>query len=404
MTKRNSTCNNPGNQPKKGGVRAKYDTPTFINLAVKTHGQIYDYSKTRYTNSRNKVIITCLLHGDFEQAPASHLYGAGCPDCGRVKTNTANTKSHEDYIKECLDRFGTRYNYSKTKYKDCYSEVVITCKKHGDFTMPPYRHLAGAGCSTCATDIKRSTKSEFIEKAIKVHGKRKYKFHKVEYVNSVTAVEIYCEHCKLFFHKTPNSLLSGSGCPNCYKKTTADFIRDARATHGNKYLYDKSEYKSSKSSIVITCRLHGDFRQLAGNHLRGKGCKICSRLLVGFSRTKFKEVCKKHNNGFGSLYVIKCYENNSDKVFYKIGITSKTLRARFFNEAALPYKYDKVFLIEGEGGFIYDIEKRLHAILSKNKYEPETYFKGSTECFTTIKPIEKLVKELQNTEQLQLLA
>lgn len=92
------------------------------------------------------------------------------------------------------------------------------------------------------------------------------------------------------------------------------------------------------------------------------------------------------------------------KFFYKVGITSKTLKARFFNGAALPYRYDQLYLISGEGGFIYDAEKKLHAILSKNRYKPKKHFKGSTECFNTIEPIEKLLRGLQDTEQLQLLA
>jgi len=53
---------------------------------------------------------------------------------------------------------------------------------------------------------------------------------------------------------------------------------------------------------------------------------------------------------------------------------------------------------------IYDLEVKLHAFLENYRYKPVIKFKGYTECFTTIKPIERLLKRLSTTEQLQLLA
>ena len=44
----------------------KRTTEEFIELARQVHGDKYDYSKTVYVNKRNKVIITCPIHGDFE--------------------------------------------------------------------------------------------------------------------------------------------------------------------------------------------------------------------------------------------------------------------------------------------------------------------------------------------------
>lgn len=61
----------------------KYGTDEFINRAKKVHGDKYDYSKTNFIDKKHKVIITCPLHGDFEQLPMNHLAGRGCPECGR---------------------------------------------------------------------------------------------------------------------------------------------------------------------------------------------------------------------------------------------------------------------------------------------------------------------------------
>lgn len=58
-------------------------TEEFIRRAVNVHGNRYDYSKTLYAGSKNKVIITCRAHGDFEQRPDKHIgkRPANCPKC-----------------------------------------------------------------------------------------------------------------------------------------------------------------------------------------------------------------------------------------------------------------------------------------------------------------------------------
>ncbi len=42
---------------------------------------LYDYSKVDYNKSIEKVNIICKKHGDFEQRPGNHLQGNGCPTC-----------------------------------------------------------------------------------------------------------------------------------------------------------------------------------------------------------------------------------------------------------------------------------------------------------------------------------
>ena len=52
---------------------------SFIEKARAIHGDKYDYSKTVYAHSQERVIITCKEHGAFEQTPNDHLKGRGCP-------------------------------------------------------------------------------------------------------------------------------------------------------------------------------------------------------------------------------------------------------------------------------------------------------------------------------------
>ena len=52
-----------------------------MNECKQVHGNEYDYSQVEYINTNTKVIITCAIHGDFEQRPSGHLNGKGCALC-----------------------------------------------------------------------------------------------------------------------------------------------------------------------------------------------------------------------------------------------------------------------------------------------------------------------------------
>lgn len=56
----------------------------FSDKAFKIHGNKYDYSSVEYNGSFNKVSIICKDHGVFEQTPASHFQGSGCPTCSAI--------------------------------------------------------------------------------------------------------------------------------------------------------------------------------------------------------------------------------------------------------------------------------------------------------------------------------
>lgn len=60
--------------------------------------------------------------------------------------------------------------------------------------------------------------------------------------------------------------------------TQEEFISKAIRKHGLRYDYRKSIYTTRHSLITITCRIHGDFTQLAHNHLRGSGCIECGKI------------------------------------------------------------------------------------------------------------------------------
>ena len=79
----------------------------FIKKAREVHGDKYEYSKVEYVNGSTKVCIICNKpnHGEFEQRPADHIKGNGCPKC--------NLSHLERSVMNYLDENGITYDYQK---------------------------------------------------------------------------------------------------------------------------------------------------------------------------------------------------------------------------------------------------------------------------------------------------
>jgi hypothetical protein len=199
-------------------------------------------------------------------------------------------------------------------YKKCTIKVTIICKEHGDFEQMPYSHLDGHGCPCCAVIIrsnnKRKTLEEFKENARSVHG-NKFDYSKVDYIDTATKVIIICkEHGE--FEQTPNNhFIQKQGCPNCgvitahnkTRKSTEEYIKDAKLVHGDRYDYSEVNYKSCHTNITIICKKHGKFEQEAGNHLGGANCYKCGIISQAEKRkTTLQEFIDRSNIEHNNIY------------------------------------------------------------------------------------------------------
>lgn len=66
---------------KKISISNRSNTAEFIVKAKALFGNLYDYSKTIYVHSHQKVIVICQVHGEFEIQASCHLERQGCSMC-----------------------------------------------------------------------------------------------------------------------------------------------------------------------------------------------------------------------------------------------------------------------------------------------------------------------------------
>lgn len=260
--------------------------------------------------STDKLPISCSLHGVFYQKPYVHLYNCGCPICGRLKSDSNRRNTTDAFILKAKEKFGDRFDYSKTIYTGQDTDVVISCKKHGDITTTPRQHLwLKYGCYLCQKDESLSTgQSELIEKAKQRHGD-KYNYDKVNYKKFDDKVEIICPLHDSFWQSLYAHGHHGIGCPKCAfdkdRLTVEQFINKARSIHGDKYDYTKVVYNVNLDKVTITCKKHGDFIQRAGSHLSGNGCKQCFQEENRLSKEDFiKQAITVHGNKYDYSKVV----------------------------------------------------------------------------------------------------
>lgn len=135
----------------------------FLEKSKAKHGNLYDYSKSTYVGNKNKVIIICKLHGEFQQYPNNHFNGRGCRKCGFASTHSLSTIHQNVFIEKCKAKHGNLYDYSKSLYSNSKKKVTIICKIHGEFTQTPSAHYsAGNGCLSCAKEVDCFSKNGFI--------------------------------------------------------------------------------------------------------------------------------------------------------------------------------------------------------------------------------------------------
>lgn len=295
----------------------------FIRKSNLKHEGKYSYKKANYIDSKTKVLITCPVHGDFEQTPGNHLQGYGCSRCSFDK----QILTQKEIISKFTKIHGTKYDYSKTVYLGVFKKVTIICPEHGEFEQTSDAHLQGRGCRQCGINarIKKQTRSidGFIQLAEKAHN-CKYNYSKTIYVNSRAKVTITCPvHGD--FEQTPNNHLRGKGCPRCAIElnskalcfSAVDFIEKARRIHDKRYDYSKVNYTNSQTKVTITCPTHGDFEQIPNSHLQGSGCKQCMfdklSVLHRSNRGEFVQKARLiHGDKYG--YKNSIYINNRTKI------------------------------------------------------------------------------------------
>lgn len=277
--------------------------------------------------------------------------------------NQYGTYTQETFIERASKIHNYIYDYSRVCYKNSNEKVCIVCKKHGEFWQRPADHVRGIGCPKCGQErsiapSNQAAANNFIKKCKEKHGD-KYLYDKVCYVSSKQKVVVTCKKHGDFLIR-PNNILNGQGCPKCY-----DERRDIVRKKNTKWFIEKAIEK------------HGERYDYS---------------LVDYSncRHKVKIVCKKHGifevlpsihlygvgcphckESHGESYIRKFLEDNKIDFIPQYKINSKSLpnvRRDFRVDFYLPKRnmiiefngeqhYQPINIFGGEEVYVKQVER-----------------------------------------------
>lgn len=229
--------------------RQKLTTKTFIAKALQKHDGKYSYENVQYRDSTTLVDITCKEHGRFQQRPANHLVGMGCPECARGHRYSTKT-----FVDKATQVHNNKYSYANVVYRGWDTPIRISCPKHGEFQQRPYLHLRGKGCKACANESLKTQPDDFFVRVNALHN-NKYTYDKRSYKRITEPIRIKCP-IHGWFEKIASNHAQGVGCTQCFdprsaqEKKVVEWIKDS-GFDGQITLNDRSIINPKELDIFI---------------------------------------------------------------------------------------------------------------------------------------------------------
>jgi ferredoxin-like protein FixX len=219
--------------------KRKITTEEFIARCQEVHGSKYDYSKFIYVSRKTKSTIICPVHNyEFSQIAERHLAGAGCQKCGVDRTRL----TLQEFLDKAAALHGEKFDYSKVKYINTYTKVIIICKIHGEFLQKPNSHLSGLGCAACAKDGKIVSIDEQIERANIFH-QSKYDYSLIDkenYKGTHQKLPIICPSHGVFWQRLGLHVSAGNGCRFCHSSKLEMKVAGFLNLHKIRYKREKT--------------------------------------------------------------------------------------------------------------------------------------------------------------------
>lgn len=294
----------------------------FVKQALERAVRPVDLSQFEYKGNAIKGTALCPEHGSFQIAPNALMNRIGCPTCALKSRSDKRRMTLATFIEKAREMHRGRYDYTTTVYVGSQKKVVIVCPRHGEFEQIANAHLTGQGCPQCANERvglnARLEQSDFLARCKAVHGDT-YDLSRVAYVGMTKKIEVICQKHGSFFPQAGNFVGAGSGCPACGRESTglvsrkplAYYVAKGQEVHAGRFEYAGLQYVDGAAYLQVVCPAHGEFLQLAQDHIKGIGCEKCARPVFNLD-TFTASATEAHGGKFN--YEKADYTGTTDKV------------------------------------------------------------------------------------------
>lgn len=375
----------------------KYTKELFVAKATAIFDNLYDYTKFEFINMQTKGLVTCnKCSNEWLVKPSSHIsYQTHCPMCSKKNKQMSLKEFKAKAIELHKDKFD--YSLIDELPKGASSKISIRCIKHNSIFKQSIRtHLEGrASCKDCLSIKFKKTNEECYEELKIISNYEKINFTKFEYKGDRNKITITCKDCNIDKTILYTTLKNNGFHCKCFDSTLNDNFNNFKLKAKNYLeiyeLLDTYSYDGYLKLLQFKCNKHDTiFEQTPDSIIRNhKGCTKCASENSNFNKQNYIKANKQC-----TLYLIQL--SNEKELFYKIGITHKTVNERF--KSLKDYTITTLCELKKESKLILDLEEHIKGcIINNDKYLPQIEFKGHTETFS-IESLPKVLTFLHNVE------
>ena len=356
-----------------------------------------DVSKSEKKNVRRVWLVECPYcnkHFKIRATQMKEYKSCGCRIPNKETKESLSIKLNKKFTEHKLDLDNFLFIEGQ------HSPLSIICKEHGSFettanNMLNARHSPCPKCSSIISNKNISGDVQgFIDNAIKKYGDR-FAYDKLNFKTLSEDVLIYCNIHKDYFKINANNFLYSAkiGCPKCIEDKKLKVI------------------KHREANFIKVCKdIHGDNYDLSKINYSGINKNI-------------EVICHKHGSWFPIAYNFEkgsgcpvCAELQKERRYldkptlfyifkvrdlYKVGITTKTLEGRYIGKELNKEEFENIELIFeytfNTGRPAFRLEQKLRHLFRGSLYKGESPFKvtGISEIFTECPDINIVREEIE---------
>lgn len=337
----------------------------FESKATEIHGGKYTYHQD-FNGTRNPIVITCPIHGDFIQTPKKHLQGQGCPKCSQERLKGEKQGNYSVFLTKFKDKFGIDviFPYISSEYVNNKSNITVKCPKCGASVKrtPNYLLTFGYACHNCSNEQNIS-----YEALVKESKCQNIEAFDGEIPIKGGKVTLICKkHGK--YEARVKSVLKGKWkCKLCsmeeaiskHKLPFDEVERRILERFKGQITLDKETFRDTMSPMTMKCNVCGNSFERSPNCAifapLKHACPHCGALKVKEKRTKTLEdfiykAEKVHGKGKYDFSETK-YVRSSEKVRIKCNDCGRVFEIEansFLNGHGCPYHNCNSSLMEKE--------------------------------------------------------
>lgn len=256
---------------------------------------------SEYQTRNTSIKCKCKICGYRWETKASYLIkGHGCPKCGRLKSDQARRKTHEQFLQQ-LSKANPNVE-ALMQYELDSKKIKCKCKICGyEWESTPSSLLQGKGCKQCHFNRMRCDR-------LKSH---KQFIEEMKFINpNITILDAYhgaaskikckCNIHGTFGEITPNHLLQGKTfCKQCFtekqikhtKKENYVFLSELASK--NPDIIPLEKYQGAKKHIKVQCKKCGAIWKADPSYLihGDVHCTVCSPIYSKGEHTIRQYLC-----------------------------------------------------------------------------------------------------------------